>query len=835
MKAADGQTGKVTDLATPRSLVSVLGAQVIQDVIGSYIDYVESAVAAYEADGQLVDRAQVGNQYCRLLLEAVERQHNQGPETFFSKTRRTVTATIGRMHSEEFTVGGMTVSINPVIVNGIVVGAVAGIVSGIPTDEELVARVASESGADFTELLAAARGADRKPDYLYSAARRHLVRLADTIGRLYQDAIEKEQAIASINECDLEIAAMRELDERILGSMTSGVAVFDLDLRVRVWNSAAESIAGITADAALGSHFLELMPKGKGMGYEQELRKVIESGEQNNLSGLPFERPGVEPTVLDVTATPLRDKSDAISGVVVIFNDMTEELRVRHELEKRLRELEALNRVVEATSGSLNTSELLSKAANELKETTGADLIAIYTLEDDLLTLGGSTREADEKARAIIGSYDVGVGVIGRAAQTGEVEVVFDLAGDDRVPASSKELSVAQGVNSLIAIPIKASGDILGVLTIMSHRADICSEERIRFSKMLAAQLGISMQNSHFIGEIERSGQFLHNLLDSMTESAYTCDLERRFTYVNASTERISGYAPEELIGKSIAFLIPEDQLPKLQEMMVRRNAGHTDSYDIDIIRKDGARVTINQTVSPMYQDGAIVGIVGVAADVTQRRELNRRLENQNQRLKLLQSIMSESVSGLDRGTALKILVHEVAETFGFEFCNIFMPSADGSRLRLVASHGYTDEFIRQLNESDTLTFENATQVKMPVMAAYQEGRQAVVHNITEEIREHTLLEAARSYGFHSMVATPLEYHGERLGALVVYTPETREFDEEELGLLSSIAAQAATIAGSERIFNQLALSEERYRELYDSAADWLYTLDKRWRHHRMQ
>src|SRR5659263_448329 len=91
---------------------------------------------------------------------------------------------------------------------------------------------------------------------------------------------------------------------------------------------------------------------------------------------------------------------------------------------------------------------------------------------------------------------------------------------------------------------------------------------------------------------------------------------------------------------------------------------------------------------------------------------------------------------------------------------------------------------------------------------------------------ENMLSESAMKHGFHSGVATPPEYRGERLGAIVVYTKDVRDFDQEELGLLSSIAAQASIVAGSAETYNKLVRSEERYREIYNIAADWMYMLD---------
>ncbi len=218
---------------------------------------------------------------------------------------------------------------------------------------------------------------------------------------------------------------------------------------------------------------------------------------------------------------------------------------------------------------------------------------------------------------------------------------------------------------------------------------------------------------------------------------------------------------------------------------------------------------------------------MGVAFDITESMKLRSRLEQQNQRLGLLQSIMAKSVSRLTRGKALKTLVYEVADTFGYDFCNIFMPAADGAKLQIVASHGYTGEFVEQLNNGDLLDLNDADFIKTPVGRAFRDGIQTVMTDVAKDSPYARLKEGVKTQGFSSIVATPLGFRGERLGAMTVCTKDPHEFDREELNLLSTIAAQAAVIAGSAGIYNRLAQSEQRFRELYNSAADWMYMLDE--------
>lgn len=663
-KSGDEATGDLSGGTELLSLTSILGTEIIQDTIASFVDYVETGVMAFEQDGSLIGEVLCGNRFCRLLMEAV-RQDPDGiaAKAFREATGASIEAVVQNAREYETTIIGISFYSAPVTAFGGVVGVVSGGVSEFPGDESSIHEAVAASGIDFKLLTEAANETYHKPDYIYDAARKHLARLAGTIGKLYEDAMEKELADAQVNDRDRELAASRELERRILSSMTTGVAVFGGDLRVNVWNKAAEAITGQSAERALGSHIRQLLPEEVSSRFEADFQKIMDTGACWHDPEISLNIKGRDHLVLDVTAAPLLDRDGKVDGVVVLFDDVT--------------------------------------AAAEMHE----------KLDD-------------------------------------------------------------------------------------------------------------------YVKRLEGTGSFLESLLDGMAEGAYTVDLDSRFTYLNPAAERITGYTEAELLGKSAAVLLPEDEQGKLVEMRQRRHEGLVDRYDLDIIRKDGQRITLMQTVSPLYEGGRIIGAVGVAIDVSSRRRLQKQLETQNQRLVLLQKITARSVSALSRGKALKTLVHEVADTFGYDFCNIFMASEDGSRLQIVASHGYGEGFVQRMNSGDSFSLRDQEFARTPAARAYLEGEQTVISDLYKDAPDHRLLEAAREFSFRSMAATPLEYRGERLGVITVYTSEKRVFDEEELSFLTSIAAQASTIAGSARIYNRLASSEERYRELYDKAADWMYTLD---------
>ena len=94
----------------------------------------------------------------------------------------------------------------------------------------------------------------------------------------------------------------------------------------------------------------------------------------------------------------------------------------------------------------------------------------------------------------------------------------------------------------------------------------------------------------------------------------------------NAGAERIYGYSAEEVIGRPIALLIPPDLPDELNRLLetIRREE-HFEHYETVRVRKDGRRIQVSLTISPIRgADGRVVGASMIARDVTERVTLER-------------------------------------------------------------------------------------------------------------------------------------------------------------------------------------------------------------------
>ena len=124
-------------------------------------------------------------------------------------------------------------------------------------------------------------------------------------------------------------------------------------------------------------------------------------------------------------------------------------------------------------------------------------------------------------------------------------------------------------------------------------------------------------------------------IVDSSDDAIIGKTLEGTITSWNNGAERLYGYSAEEVIGRSISLLVsPErpDELPGIMERI--RRGQSVEHYETVRIRKDGRRLDVSLTVSPI-RDAAhhIIGASAIAHDITAQKRTNEELRAMTQQL----------------------------------------------------------------------------------------------------------------------------------------------------------------------------------------------------------
>ena len=94
----------------------------------------------------------------------------------------------------------------------------------------------------------------------------------------------------------------------------------------------------------------------------------------------------------------------------------------------------------------------------------------------------------------------------------------------------------------------------------------------------------------------------------------------------NPTAERMFGYSAAEIIGKSIVTIIPPERLHEEDEILGRLRRGEIiDHFETERVRKDGQRIPISLTISPIRRaDGAIIGASKIARDISEKKRIEQ-------------------------------------------------------------------------------------------------------------------------------------------------------------------------------------------------------------------
>jgi PAS domain S-box-containing protein len=127
-------------------------------------------------------------------------------------------------------------------------------------------------------------------------------------------------------------------------------------------------------------------------------------------------------------------------------------------------------------------------------------------------------------------------------------------------------------------------------------------------------------------------------IVASSTDAMISKTLDGVITSWNPAAERIFGYTEREMLGQSIFVLIPEELHEEERQLLARiRRGERVDFADAERIRKDGSRIYIALTVTPVWNSsGAVMGASSIKRDITERKRAEAELARREERYRAL-------------------------------------------------------------------------------------------------------------------------------------------------------------------------------------------------------
>ncbi len=154
------------------------------------------------------------------------------------------------------------------------------------------------------------------------------------------------------------------------------------------------------------------------------------------------------------------------------------------------------------------------------------------------------------------------------------------------------------------------------------------------------------------------------DLIDQLGDAVVATDLDGKITLFNSAAEELYGYSADEIVGQSVALLTPAPIAEAAQAERERVHSGETRRLIGHVLTASGAVSGVELTLAPLRDgNGAIVGSIGVARDISGRMLRERQLADMSA---LAAETETVAVVGTDRDGLITIFNRGAEEMLGY-------------------------------------------------------------------------------------------------------------------------------------------------------------------------
>lgn len=308
------------------------------------------------------------------------------------------------------------------------------------------------------------------------------------------------------------------------------------------------------------------------------------------------------------------------------------------------------------------------------------------------------------------------------------------------------------------------------------------------------------------ITELLSSNQRYKSIFEQHPDAVFSLDMEGNFIDINHEAERISGYQRDELLGQPFDLLIAKDNQPFVMAKFENVRHGKAQTYEAKLVRKEGALVDLQITTIPSTLNGKLIGIHGVARDITELKL--------SQKIKEFQSKYLERIaSGEPIQEILQGIVETVEKMSNGSFCSIMLFEKEHNWLRTAYASKLPDTFLSQIDQ-----FPVGPYCASCGHAAYTK-KMNIISNIETDPSWERWRSIPLGVGLLSCWSMPiLSTDGALLGTFAIYHPQVRKpapYEVEMINVFSYLCGLAMERNLKEQEIRYLA-SHDLLTDLYN-------------------
>jgi diguanylate cyclase (GGDEF)-like protein/PAS domain S-box-containing protein len=389
-------------------------------------------------------------------------------------------------------------------------------------------------------------------------------------------------------------------------------------------------------------------PMWKEILHPDDRDHVLAEDERTNRTGEPW-RMEYRQRHRDGRYIWIRDEADIVRDAdgrplfwQGLFADITEQREAAdalRESERRQRELLAaaerqatelrlLHEVRTALAEVMDVPEVLRVVVEAAARILGFSLVCAYLIEGDELVIQHHVGYPRWLERIPLDRA-----IVGRAARTGRAYLAADAWSDpDFLPPF-------EDVTSVIAVPLRDDGRIVGVINIESQDGVVLTEADLALMVALGEHVDVAIGRARLYTAARESERRYRSVVESVQEVIFQTDAAGDWTFLNPAWTEITGHAVAASLGRAAESFIHPDDRDRYRHGLDRMVNG-----EVSAGRAEVRVLTTEQEVrwldvharAILDDEDRVVGVSGSLADVTERSRAEEALRESQERFRHL-------------------------------------------------------------------------------------------------------------------------------------------------------------------------------------------------------
>jgi PAS domain S-box-containing protein len=374
-----------------------------------------------------------------------------------------------------------------------------------------------------------------------------------------------------------------------------------------------------TLDEMLSMRLWDLVPRDQEPLVLQYLERLVAQG-RSSMETVFLAKDG-HPIDVEIHATALIDQE---RGGLIHSRAFVRDVTERHRLEQQLQEYTTkLEQAVSERTQQLVASQARYKSLFDLVVDSvfmvnpSGMIVAVNKREEQALGYAEANVVGRSLLEVVLSGY--------HDALRGWLSDI--ISGQRKVSTQEIMVRHADGLETPAEMDLIRVG-AADQLLVMVQLRDITDRKRLeRQLETYREELEHNVKER--TREIEETKQYLENLLENANDVIYTLDTEQRFTYVNSKIEAW-GYRKDDLLGRPYLVLLSKRH--RGRRLKSTLDIGAKQVYEVEVVTRTGEPRAVMVSVSPLHgSEGAILGVLGIARDMTETKKLEQRIRNSEQ------------------------------------------------------------------------------------------------------------------------------------------------------------------------------------------------------------